>query len=235
MYNTLMYNIGMNIAKLSDEKIIKLRRFAVLLCEFNAHVRIVGPSDPETLYDEHVADALAGLPFLAGRKSFVDVGTGGGLPGLVWAICRPDMSANLIDSVAKKIAILREIAGELCCQNVTIVNARSEDFSSRNRESFDVATARAVADSRVLAEYLSPLVRTGGMIVAFKGPAVRKEVDIPGRKWRILGLSEPELHAYSIAGRDRYVVVWEKIGACHARYPRKPGMAEKRPWCGRIG
>jgi 16S rRNA (guanine527-N7)-methyltransferase len=204
-----------------------------MLGEANARARVTGPSDPEILFSEHIADALEGLRFFAGYGSFADVGTGGGLPGLVLAICRPDASVCLIDSVAKKIDIVRGLAEGLNCQNVSAVNARSEDFAMTNREAFDAATARAVADSRVLAEYLSPLVRVGGRLIAFKGPKASDEIRLPERMWRILGLSKPELHPYSIAGRQRCLVIWEKTGACDRRFPRRPGLAEKQPWCGR--
>ena len=216
--------------ELCGETALKLRRYAAMLGEANATARITGPSDPEILLREHIADALEGLRFIAGCGSFADVGTGGGLPGLVWAICRPDARACLIDSVAKKIGIVRGLADSLNCQNVSAINARSEDFARTNRETFDAATARAVADSRILAEYLSPLVRVGGRLIAFKGIRASEEVRLPERAWRVLGLSKPELHPYSVAGRRCCLVVWEKTGACHRRFPRRPGMAEKHPW-----
>jgi 16S rRNA (guanine527-N7)-methyltransferase len=224
----------MSAVELCDDVISKLRDYAAMLGEANATARVTGPSDPEILFREHIADALEGLSLLAGYHSFIDVGTGGGLPGLVWAICRPNASVCLIDSIAKKIRVVRELAYRLNCLNVNAVNARSEDFAVANREKFDVATARAVADSRVLAEYLSPLVRTGGRLIAFKGPKASGEVRILERKWKVLGLSKPELHFYSIEGRSRCLVIWKKIGACHRRFPRRPGMAERHPWCGEI-
>ncbi|MDR3255861.1 MAG: 16S rRNA (guanine(527)-N(7))-methyltransferase RsmG [Synergistaceae bacterium] len=215
---------------MDEETIQKLRRYAGLLGAANAKARLTGPSDPDTLYDEHITDALAALPYLPENLSFVDVGTGGGLPGLVWCICRPAARGTLLDSIGKKIALVAEMAEELGCSNAEAVNRRSEDFARERREGFDIATARAVADARVLVEYLSPLVRAGGRLIAFKGKDANEETDLPGSKWRILGLSKPELFRYSIAGKERFLVIWEKIGPCRRRYPRKPGDAVKSPW-----
>ena len=130
----------------------KLRQFARLLLEANARARVVGPADEETIYEEHVRDALAALPWLEKfppGSSFADVGTGGGLPGIAWGICRPDLRWVLVDSVGKKIGIVREIASRLGLENITAVHARSEDLARSNRERFDAATARGLrfADS----------------------------------------------------------------------------------------
>ena len=223
--------------EISEEIDTKLRQYAELLGRANERARLTGPSDPIVLYDEHIADALAALPYLpenGAGKRFVDVGTGGGLPGLVWGICRPDMSGALLDSIGRKSTLVAEIARELGCDNVAVVGMRSEDFANAkgNRESFDVATARAVAHACVLAEYLSPLVKVGGRVIAFKGKSVLNELDIRQAKWHELGLAAPTLHPYTVAGKERCLVIWEKIKPCPALYPRKPGMAEKKPWCG---
>jgi 16S rRNA (guanine527-N7)-methyltransferase len=218
------------VKDMTEETIERLKRYAGLLGKANARARLAGPSDPETLYEEHIKDALAALPYLEESCSFVDVGTGGGLPGLVWCICRPASRGTLLDSVGKKTALVREMAEELGVANAEVVNMRSEDFARLRRESFDAAVARAVAHSCALAEYLSPLVRVGGRLFAFKGPGASAEIDIPGKKWRLLGLSKPESHRYSLADKERYIVIWEKIGKCPDRYPRKAGMAVKNPW-----
>lgn len=217
---------------MTDEIKTKLRLYAQLLAKANERARLTGPLDPEVLMDEHFTDAMAALPMLpVNAKSFVDVGTGGGLPGMVWAICRPDLSGTLIDSISRKSALLAEIALELEIGNVEVACTRSEDFASEpgRRESFDIATARAVAASCVLAEYLSPLVRVGGLVIAFKGPAVRDEL-ASGVKWRLLGLSAPTLRPYETAGKPRTLVIWRKTAPCPARFPRRPGLAEKKPW-----
>ncbi|MDR1471160.1 MAG: 16S rRNA (guanine(527)-N(7))-methyltransferase RsmG [Synergistaceae bacterium] len=222
-------NIGRDISE-------RLMRYAELLGAANARARLTGPSDPAAIRDDLIADALAALPLLevlGPGGSFIDVGTGGGLPGLVWSICRPDMSGVLLDSVKKKTDLLREIAESLGVRNVRVVNARSEDFAATARESFDVATARAVARSDVLCEYLSPFVKAGGRIIAFKGAGVEGELDTPPDMWKEMGLGKPDTAAYTTAsGGERRLVVWVKVAVCPTSYPRKPGEAKKNPWTG---
>ncbi|MDR1508181.1 MAG: 16S rRNA (guanine(527)-N(7))-methyltransferase RsmG [Synergistaceae bacterium] len=217
---------------LRDETIRKLRRYAELLALANEKVRLTGPRDPQTIFDEHIMDAVLALPFLdkspGGR--FADIGTGGGIPGIVWAICRPDMNGVLIDSVGKKIAAVREIADSLGLGNVEAVNARSEELASSRREFFDAAAARAVSRSAVLAEYLSPLVKPGGRLIAFKGPGAAGELTVPGDAWRLLGLGKPSIYPYTAAGKKLCVVIWEKISPCPKRFPRAPGEARRKPW-----
>lgn len=209
----------------------KLRLYVELLACANRRARLTGPADPETLYREHVLDAMAGLPWLPEGKSFVDVGTGGRLPGLVWYLCRPDLRGVLIDSVRRKVELLQEMASALGCSNATILHTRSEELARNRREDFFAATGRAVTHSCILAEYLSPLVRPGGRLIAFKGPAVRAELAISEGRWGHLGLGAPKLYGYKNAGKEGFVVIWDKLRPAPSRYPRAPGMATKKPWC----
>jgi 16S rRNA (guanine527-N7)-methyltransferase len=211
----------------------KLRLFARLLAEANERVRLVGPSDENVIYEEHIKDAvevsrLLGM-FPSGNR-FADIGTGGGIPGTVWCVLRPDLGGVMADSVGKKIRTAREISDALGLRNAAFVNARSEDLAARERESFDAASARAVADSRVTAEYLAPLVKVGGILIAFKGAKVHDEIDLPAQQWLKLGLGAPSLDPYSISDRKLYLLTWEKIAPCPSRFPRKPGEAKRAPW-----
>jgi 16S rRNA (guanine527-N7)-methyltransferase len=211
----------------------KLKRYASLLAASNARARLTGPSDEPTIYEEHIKDALAALPLLEkfpARGRIADIGTGGGLPGIVWGICRPDLEFTLADSVGKKIDIVREIAENLELKNVTALKARSEELALSQREAFDAAAARAVASTPVLAEYLSPLVKVGGEIIMFKGSSAASEIDMPATEWKKLGLGTPHITPYSVAGKSLNFVIWEKISPCPRRFPRRPGEARKNPW-----
>jgi 16S rRNA (guanine527-N7)-methyltransferase len=221
------------LAEICVENEKTLHRYAELLGEANERARIIGPSDPAVIYSEHISDALMALPYLekiSSGSSFVDVGSGGGLPGLAWGICRPDLNGVLLDSVGKKIELVKEIIETLGVKNIRAINARSEDFVRDAREFFDVAAARAVADSVVLAEYLSPFVKIGGCLLAFKGRSAAAELDIPPSKWGVLGLGAPTILPYQILDKKLNLVIWKKISPCPKRYPRKPGEAKKNPW-----
>lgn len=207
-----------------------LRRYALLLAEANARARLTGPTSVEGLWEEHILDALVALPLLPQKGAVVDVGTGGGLPGLAWALARPGLTVTLVDSIAKKAAALEGIVKGLAITNALVRSARSETVALERREAFLVATARAVAGADVVAELLSPLVAPGGSLLAFKGPSAEEELR-PGRgRWGELGLGEPEIFPYGLGGKSLCVVRWRKEALCPERFPRRAGMALKRPW-----
>ncbi|MFC2594308.1 MAG: 16S rRNA (guanine(527)-N(7))-methyltransferase RsmG, partial [Fretibacterium sp.] len=148
-----------------------LYRYAELLSGCIS-ARLTGTRGTEELYDLHVRDCLESVPLLPASGSVVDVGSGGGLPGVVWAICRPDLRVVLLDSVAKKCRAVGEIVRALGLRNVELLCERSEDTARARRETFALAAARALARAGIAAEYLSPLVAVGGRLLAFKGPKV---------------------------------------------------------------
>ena len=208
----------------------RLEAYVELLSGFSGKVRLTGPSDENTLWNEHIMDCACGLPFLPPAGRIIDVGTGGGLPGIVWSICRPDLEVHLLDSVSKKCRALEYIVTELGLQNTIVLCSRSEELSSEERETYDLAAARAVTSLGVLGEYLSPLVSKGGRLMAFKGPHYRVEIREVSSEWKELGLSSPEVHQYRINEHENYIIIWDKESPCPLKYPRRAGMAEKRPW-----
>jgi 16S rRNA (guanine527-N7)-methyltransferase len=206
-----------------------LRRYAELLASYSA-VRLTGSRDAEELYDLHVKDSLYSVPLLPEAGKVIDVGSGGGLPGMVWGICRPDLAVTLLDSSRKKCRALSDMAAALNLRNVSVVWERCEEHALSARERYSLASARAVAHAGVLAEYLSPLVRKGGRLFAFKGPKGIEEVAEVGGKWAKLGLSQPRLLSYGPEDRNYFFVTWEKDAPCPSAYPRKPGSALSKSW-----
>ncbi|MDY3868523.1 MAG: 16S rRNA (guanine(527)-N(7))-methyltransferase RsmG [Pyramidobacter sp.] len=208
----------------------QLRRYGALLCSVNERVRLVGPRDEATLWDEHIADCLHLRAVMPENGSVIDVGTGGGLPGVVLALCRPDLQFTLLDSLSRKTNALREIVRELGMNNAEVVCARSEDMAQTARETFTLAVCRAVSECGIIAEYLSPLVVPGGGIAAMKGPSAEEELAPLTGMWDRLGLSEPEIVYYDMPDHKRHVILWKKIAPCPPSFPRRPGRAEKKPW-----
>lgn len=208
----------------------RLRRYVSLLSKANETARLTGPSDEETLWNAHVLDCAAALRILPTEGRIIDVGTGGGLPGIVWAVCRPGLSVTLLDSITRKCALVEKITAAMGLKNVAVVCARSEDYAKEHREKFHVAAARAVCASGILAEYLAPFVRIKGKAIAFKGPKAVEELEAVGNKWKALGFSAPKLTPYALGDMKRYFLIWEKTSQTPKGIPRRPGMAEKFPW-----
>ncbi len=199
-----------------------LYRYAELLASCT-RARLTGTRGTEEIYTLQVEDCMPSVEYLPESGKVIDVGSGGGLPGIVWAVCRPDVSVTLLDSVSKKCEAVREIVCDLGIRNVEVVCARSEEYAAVHREGYSLAGARALAAAGVCAELLSPLVRVGGKILTFKGEKVHEEISEVSDKWGMLGLSKPALHFYG--GESKCILVWEKVKKCPANFPRRVGLA----------
>lgn len=134
---------------------------------------LIGPREVPRLWSRHVMNSAAVLPRVPEGSTVADVGTGAGLPGLVWAIARPDLSVTLIEPLLRRTTFLDEVVSTLGLRNVTVERARAEDA----RGSYDVVTSRAVANLDKLARWCMPLVRKpGGVMLALKGQSAAEEV-----------------------------------------------------------
>jgi 16S rRNA (guanine527-N7)-methyltransferase len=188
--------------------------------------------DPATALDAHVADALVGLEIdavgAAGRLA--DLGSGAGFPGLVLAAARPQAAVTLVEANGRKCAFLEGAVGAMGLENVTVVGERVESWRA-GIGTQDVVTARAVAPLNVLVEYAAPLLREGGTLAVWKGRRDAGEEADGAAAGAVTGL-EPggvlAVHPWDGAEHlhlHRYV----KVGATPNRFPRRPGMASKRP------
>jgi 16S rRNA (guanine527-N7)-methyltransferase len=218
-----------------DEQILSsrgeiLKRYGDLLASYGGKIRLTGPSDPEILWNDHILDCLFTVSILPEKGQVLDVGSGGGLPGLVWAICRPDLEVTLLDSVKKKCGALEEMAAALELPNVRVVWGRCEEYALRERETFSLAGARAVAGTGILLEYLAPFVAVGGTVLAMKGPLYAEELEPLQGRWNRLGLAAPSIVPYGGDEKKRFLLLWKKNAPCSSRFPRKTGMAEKTFW-----
>ncbi|MDN5336146.1 MAG: rRNA (guanine527-N7)-methyltransferase [Synergistales bacterium] len=207
-----------------------LDAYAHILAAGNRSARLTGPSDPDVIWEEHILDCAFSLPCAPETGLAVDVGSGGGLPGIVWAICRPRLTVVLLESVRKKCAALSEMARELGLENIVVECERSEILASSRRENFTSAVSRAVGHLGVAAEYMSPLVTPGGRLVCFKGPRLHEELAEIGPRWDRLGLDFPSIRPYNHKDKKLYLVLWNKSAHCPDRFPRRPGRAQKQHW-----
>jgi len=179
---------------------------------------------------ELVDDSLVLLDFLGDARSLVDVGSGGGLPGLPLKLARPDLHVTLIESDQSKAAFLVRAAARLLLTDVEVVGRPAEEVGRdpRYRESFDVAVARALAPMPVLAELCLPLVRVGGRLLAQK--TAREEISRATHAIELLGGSlDAVADAHSQARNEGTVVIVRKVAATPAEYPRRPGVPRRRP------
>ena len=209
------------------------RRYVALLLDANTRLnltRIVEPGDVARL---HLLDALSALPLLdrLAPQRALDLGSGGGVPGIVLALARPEVSWTLVDSVRRKADALRGFVDALGLGNVTVLAERAESLGRDpdHRDAHDLVTARACAALPVLAEYALPLLRVGGSALAWKGPIGDVELAAGGAAARLLG-GEVEVHRVRIdaLGGHRLIMI-RKVAPTPERYPRRPGEPARRP------
>jgi 16S rRNA (guanine527-N7)-methyltransferase len=196
-------------------------------------------SEPDRAREVHVADSRSGLevPDLVRARRIADVGAGAGFPGLVLAIDLPAARVDLIESAGRKAAVIDRLIQAAKVENARSVVARAEEFArlpdslGGGREAYDAVTARAVASLPVLVEYAAPLLRSSGVFVAWKGAVGLEEQRLGKGAADEVGLSfEDVLRVEPFAGaRDRHLFVFRKVAATPDRFPRRPGMAAKRP------
>lgn len=209
-----------------------LETFSRMLLERNQVMNLTAITEPKEVAALHLLDSLALAP-LAGleRDSIVDVGTGAGFPGVPLAIARPELRVTLLDSLGKRIGFLEEVCRALALNGAECVQARAEEFAAGNRERFDCAVSRAVADLPVLCELCLPLVRVGGRFLAMKSSHSDEELERAREAVKILGGRVGWVRDYQIPTSDvtHRVVCIEKVAATPGRYPRRFALIRKRP------
>ena len=216
---------------LTDSQAALLEQYARLLVEYNQKVNLTAITDPEGIEDKHFVDSLifAAQPEVQGR--LVDVGTGAGFPGLVAKIYKPQISLVLMEPTGKRVEFLKYVTRELGLEGVEFAKERAEEAARKGwRESFDLASARAVAGLPILCEYCLPLVKPGGWMIALKGSGAEEEACAAAGALSRLGGGEMELRPFRLpAGDERNLVYIKKISQTPTAYPRNGGKIAKSP------
>lgn len=221
--------------KLSDEQAEQFAVYEALLMDWNSKINLTAVRDPEGIRIKHFLDSLSCVPVLGDMngKSLIDIGTGAGFPGIPLRIFYPELRLTLVDSVGKKADFCQLAAETLHLKGVKVLKDRSEELGNarETREKFDAATARAVAGLPVLCEYLLPLVKTGGVMLAMKGETAADELKTADNAIDKLGGGEAEITPIALPGVEgaRYLIKIPKIKKTPAGYPRRTGLPLKKP------
>jgi len=225
--------------QLSSGQLAALDQLGAALREANARVNLTRITDPAEIETRHMLDSLsAALPLLETLHAgavlrLVDVGSGGGMPGLPLKIAFPQLRVTLVESVGKKASFLRQVVEQLRLQEVEVVAERAEvaGRDARHRDSYDWATARALGPLPVVVELTAPFLQPGGLLVAQRGGDLEAELLDAAPAFSALRLwsRAPILLEVPHLPRGRGLIVGEKYAPTPASYPRRPGLARKRP------
>jgi 16S rRNA (guanine527-N7)-methyltransferase len=228
---------------LGAEQLERMARYVELLLARNQQLNLTRIVDPAEIERRHLLDSLTcALPILdmlvsaEGSEAAlrcIDVGSGGGLPGIPLAIAFPSLQVTLLESVGKKAAFLREVVDALGLTSVSVRTGRAEEAARgpSERDAYDLVVARALAPLPVALELCLPFARTGGIVVLPRGSDLAVQLadgeaaagQLAAQLRPPIVLDDPELPA------GRSLVVADKLGPAPERYPRRPGMAAKRP------
>jgi 16S rRNA (guanine527-N7)-methyltransferase len=223
-------------ALLPPEFTARMEAYIALLLEANRRLNLTRITAPRDIAVLHLLDAVDKVSLLdtAGATSAVDLGSGGGIPGIPLAIARPELRWTLLDSVAKKADALRGFVEALGLGNVSVIADRAEVLgrSAGHRERYDVVTARACAPLPVLVELALPLLSVEGLLLAWKGPLTDADDEV--RRGRLamaqLGgrLMDIRPATAKVLGGHTFVII-DKVSSTPARFPRRPGEPGRRP------
>lgn len=218
---------------IGTEQTARLMKYKELLLEWNTKINLTTIEEDRDIIIKHFIDSLSILPYLrnAGEK-LVDVGTGGGFPGIPVKIVYESTKVLLLDSLDKRINFLKTVIGGLGLEGIDTMHARAEEAGANPvyRESFDVSVARAVANLPVLLEYCLPLVKTGGIFIAMKGSST-EELEASKKALELLGGRIEEVRELTLPFSDikRNIIIVRKLRQTPTKYPRKPGKPAKEP------
>jgi len=169
--------------QLSEEQVEKLLDYLALLNKWNSVYNLTSVRDPLEMVKLHLLDSLSAVPAFKDARNVLDVGAGGGLPGMVLAISRPDMKVSMIDTVHKKTAFLNQVKAELGLSNVTVYTKKVQELEVKTK--FDVITSRAFADLSDFVNWSGHLLQEGGQYIALKGTAPAEERERLPAPWKV--------------------------------------------------
>jgi 16S rRNA (guanine527-N7)-methyltransferase len=183
----------------------KLLDYLALMNKWNSVYNLTSLRDPMQMVTHHLLDSLAAVPAFAGARNVLDVGAGGGLPGIVLAISRPDMKVSMIDTVHKKTAFLKQVKAELELSNVSVYTMKVQELEVSDK--FDVITSRAFADLTDFLNWSGHLLAEGGKFIALKGTAPAEEQERIPAEWKISGLQPLQVPRL---GAERHLIFVER-------------------------
>lgn len=219
--------------ELTEKSMDKFYNYMNLLLEWNEKINLTAIIEPNDIILKHFVDCATINKYLLDRNKILDIGTGAGFPGIPLKILNEDKEFTLVDSLNKRIGFLNEVKKELDLKKLNCLHARVEEIAKNKefREKFDVVTSRAVAKLNILAEYMLPFVKVGGVCICMKGAEISEELEEAKKAVKLLGGEIEKVEHFCLIDTDmeRNIVIIKKVSSTPSQYPRKAGTPAKQP------
>lgn len=219
--------------ELTEDKIELFYNYMEILLEWNKKINLTAITEEKEIILKHFIDSISINKYIKKEKIVMDIGTGAGFPGIPLKILNFNNKFILVDSLNKRINFLKELKKELNLNNLELIHSRVEDLAKNleYRENIDIIVSRAVANLRILAEYMIPFLKIGGECICMKGPNIDNEIEESKKAIEILGGKIERIENINLLEDDikRNIIIIKKIRQTPSKYPRKAGIPVKQP------
>jgi 16S rRNA (guanine527-N7)-methyltransferase len=218
--------------KINQYQLDQLKKYYELLVEWNEKINLTAITEKEQVYLKHFYDSATLCKYIdfKNNTNLCDVGTGAGFPGIIIKILFPELEVTLVDSLNKRINFLNIVIENLKLEKISAVHARIEEFALKNREKYDIVTARAVAPLNILLEYCIPLVKINKYFIPMKGN-ISQEIDGSLEALKVLNSTIIDSQEFLLPKEDskRTIIRIKKISKTNKKYPRRYSEIKKNP------
>ena len=218
--------------EINDKQLELFYQYMNGIIDWNDKINVTAITDEKMFIVKHFVDSLAINKFVAQAKSIIDIGTGGGFPGIPLKIMNYDKKVTLIDSVNKKLNVIRDITKDMDLGEIEILHSRAEDLASKQeyRETYDIATTRAVSNFSTILEYMLPFIKVGGYAICMKGPNYTEEFEEAKVAIEVLGGKFDSIERLNVGNElERNIIVIKKVKNTPKKFPRGQGKPLKEP------
>ncbi|MBO5398274.1 MAG: 16S rRNA (guanine(527)-N(7))-methyltransferase RsmG [Clostridia bacterium] len=221
-----------NNINIESVDIEKFYNYMLGIIDWNDKINVTAITDKKEFLVKHFIDSLTISRFVEDGKRLIDIGTGAGFPGIPLKIAYPNMQVTLIDSVNKKLNVIREVSNNIKLDKLEIIHSRAEDLANnpKYREQYDYVTTRAVSNLSTISEYMIPFLKIGGKAICMKGPNYEEELKEAEKAINILGGKIERIENLLISGEiERNIIIISKIKSTPNKYPRGQGKPLREP------